>query len=88
MLEFINEPVGVEVRQRPDGTSVPLSFVWRGRHYPIVSWGRQTLETRDDRKLRCYLVQTAGPETWELGQDMETAQWTLVRHWARKYRAV
>jgi hypothetical protein len=38
--------------------------------------------------VHCYLVQTTGPETWELCRDTETAQWTLVRHWAREYQIV
>jgi hypothetical protein len=88
MLEFINEPVTVEVRVPPDGTVRPLAFVWRGRRLQIESWGRESTETRDGRTLHCYLIQTPGPETWELCQDTETAQWLLARHWAERYRAV
>lgn len=88
MFELINEPVSVEVQVRRDGTVRPLAFSWRGRRYEITSWGREGTVTRDDRMLRCYLVQTAGFESWELCQEIETAQWTLARHWARSYRAV
>ena len=87
-MEFVNELVGVEVRQRKDGTALPLAFVWQGRRYGIESWGRESEKMEEDRTLRCYLVQTAGAETWELGQDMETAQWTIVRRWAGRFRIV
>lgn len=88
MFEQVNEPVNVEVQIRRNGTARPLTFSWQGRRYEVTSWGREGTVTRADRKLRCYLVQTAGLESWELCQDIETAQWTLARHWARTYRAV
>ncbi len=88
MVEFIDEPVGVDVQVRSDGTATPLRFAWRSRHYRIESWGRQRTETKDGRTWRFYLVQTAGGETWELCRDMETAQWRLTRHWGGGPRAV
>jgi hypothetical protein len=88
MFELVNEPVSVEARLRQDGKSLPLAFVWRGRRYPVESWGREESKSQGGRSWDCYLVQTPGPETWELCQDTETAQWTLSRHWARKYHAV
>jgi hypothetical protein len=88
VIEFVNEPVSVEVRIRHDETALPLAFVWRGRRFPIESWGRESTQVQGDRTVHCYLVQTTGLETWELGQDIETAQWTLIRHWARKHRIV
>jgi len=88
MVEFVNEPINVEVQLRPDGTPRPLAFVWRGRRLQITSWGRQSAEAQDGRSSQCHLVQTADLETWELCQDTDTAQWTLVRHWAHQRRAV
>jgi hypothetical protein len=88
MLELVNAPVNVEVQMRRDGTARPLAFSWRRRRYEITAWGREETVTREDRTVRCYLVQTEGFESWELCQDTETTQWTLARHWARKYRAV
>ncbi len=83
MIEFVNEIVSVEVRQRQDGTAVPLAFAWQGRRHKVVSWGRVSSKSGGVGRFRCHLVQTAGPETWELCQDTETAQWTLTRHWTR-----
>jgi nicotinamide-nucleotide amidase len=83
-VEFLREPVGVDIHLRRDGTAIPLGFAWRSRHYRIESWGRESAEVRDGHTWHCYLVQTAGAETWELCQDTETAQWHLVRHWAAK----
>jgi hypothetical protein len=87
-VEFIAEPVSVEVRQTVEGTALPLAFSWRGRRFPIESWGRKSTSSHGGRRVHCYLVQTAGPETWELCHDNETAQWTVVRHWARNDRIV
>ncbi len=81
--QFVNEAVSVEVTPCRAGESRPLEFVWGGRRLQIESWGREGATTLGDRAVHCHLVQTAGPETWELCQDIETAQWTLVRHWAR-----
>jgi nicotinamide-nucleotide amidase len=88
MVEFINEPVGVDVQMRPDGTATPLGFAWRSHHYQIESWGRQGVETKDGHTWRSYLVQTAGGETWELCRDTETAQWRLTRRWAGGRQAI
>jgi hypothetical protein len=88
MIEFVNEPVSVEVQPRHDEPPRPLAFVWHGRHYQIESWGRESLEAKETRTLHCYLVQTAGPETWELCQETETAQWLLMRHWARTTQVI
>ncbi|HSR32617.1 MAG TPA: hypothetical protein VLY63_18810 [Anaerolineae bacterium] len=89
MLEFVNESVSVEVQVRRDGKTRPKAFSWRGQYYEIVSWGRESTDTtEDERPVHCYLVQTAGPESWELCRDIQAGQWTLVRHWSSKYRTV
>jgi hypothetical protein len=89
MLEFINEPVSVEVRPRQDGSLMPYAFVWRGRRLQVESWGRESNETLDDgRAVQTYLVQTSGQETWQLCLDAGAARWTLARHWASGYQVV
>jgi hypothetical protein len=88
MLEFVNEPISVESRLRKDGTILPLAFTWRGQCYQIESWGRESAKEIDGRALHCYLIQTAGTATWELCHDIENAQWTITRHWARDSRII
>jgi hypothetical protein len=88
MVEFIYEPVAVEVQLRPDGAVKLLAFAWRGRRFQVQSWGREGEETRDGHAVRCYLVQTAGPQTWELCQEIETAHWLLARRWAVRTRTI
>jgi hypothetical protein len=88
MIDYIDEPVSVEIETRNDGKILPLGFSWNGRHYRIETWGRDGVEVRDGRSLHCYLVQTANSETWELCQDTDTAQWRLMRHWAVRHQAV
>jgi PncC family amidohydrolase len=87
-IEFMGEPVSVEVRTRRDGTTLPVGFVWHSCQYQIESWGREGLETRQGRTWRCYLVQTAGAEAWKLCQETETAQWQIARHWAGRLPVV
>lgn len=81
MLDFAGEPVSVETRLRPDGTELPLAFLWRGHRYEIVSWGREGAQSREGHDMRCYLVQTTGPQTWELCLDLALGQWILSRRW-------
>jgi hypothetical protein len=88
MIEFINEPVAVEAKLRPGQAMRPMAFVWRGRRYAIISWGRESTNALDGHKVHCHLVRTTRSETWELCQDTKTALWTLTRHWARTCRNV
>ena len=88
MFEFVNEGVSVELVPRPGGKARLRAFVWRGCRYIIESWGRESDRRLGNRPVHCHLFQTAGGETWELCQDIETAQWTLRRHWGRGARAV
>ena len=87
MLDFVNEPVSVEVRLRPDGTELPLAFSWQGQSYEILSWGRESAQRQEGRDVRCYLVQTAGSETWELCLDLGQEQWLLTRRWPGRMTA-
>ncbi len=88
MFDVINEPVSVEVRGRRDGTELPVAFAWQGQRYEITSWGREGTQTQEGRDMRCYLVQTPGPQTWELCLDMKSGQWILNRCWPTKPQAV
>jgi hypothetical protein len=83
MVEFPAEPVDVEVYVRPGGQSRPAAFSWHGKRFEITSWGREEDREQAGRPLHCLLVQTAGPETWELCHDEEHAHWILTRHWSR-----
>jgi nicotinamide-nucleotide amidase len=87
-MEHLNQAVLVETQVRPDGTRLPVGFTWHSKQYRVESWGREEIVSREGRTLHCYMVQTAGPETWELGLDAEAAQWFLLRHWAARRYAV
>ena len=80
-FDFVREGIRVESRLRPDGTELPLAFMWEGQRYEIVSWGRESTRNQEGRDVRCYLVQTTGPQTWELCQDLMLGQWILARRW-------
>ena len=86
VVEFIDEPVSVQVEFRSDKTVRPVAFVWRERQFQIEAWGRESTKDLEGQPVHCHLVQTGGAETWELCQDRKTAQWTLVRHWASKFK--
>jgi PncC family amidohydrolase len=88
VVEFVNEAVSVETQLRRDGTPSPQAFVWRGRRFEIVSWGREGTTTRDGSACHYYLVQTPDRESWELCQDTETGGWMLARRWPRRGRTV
>ncbi|HSJ53571.1 MAG TPA: CinA family protein [Anaerolineae bacterium] len=84
MVEFLDEPVSVEVHVRPGGKSRPAAFSWQGRRYEITSWGREEDREQAGRALHCLLVQTAGPETWELCHEAEGGRWLVARRWPRR----
>jgi len=86
--EFINEPILVQARFRPDGTVQPTAFTWRERTRPITDWGRQWDELCDGFQWRCYLVRTADGETFELRCAAATGRWLLHRAWLRNAAAV
>jgi len=83
MVEFVDEAVTVEVERLAGGQVRPLAFVWRGCRYQIVAWGRESEAERASGIMRCVLVQTAGPVTWELCQDAASGEWRLGRRWSR-----
>jgi PncC family amidohydrolase len=88
MVEFLDKAVGVEAVARRNGGVRPVAFVWEGRRYEVEAWGRERTVTRDGAEARCYLVQTAGPEAWELCRAVETGLWTMRRRWGVRYRGV
>lgn len=86
MVEFVNEPLIVQTELRKNEMIRPVAFLWRGKRFQIEAWGRESTQELESQAVHCYLVQTAGAETWELCHDREKAQWTLARHWANKLK--
>ncbi len=86
MVEWVNTAVPVEVQILADGTARPIAFFWEQRRFSIVAWGRTRHGVPNGEEVDCHLVQTDGPETWELCYHKKTAQWTMVRHWAGRSR--
>ena len=83
MVEFLGEPIDVEIQVRAGGKSRPMAFSWQGRRYEITSWGREEDKEQAGRPMHCLLVQTAGPETWELCREADGSRWLLSRRWPR-----
>lgn len=83
MVEFLGEPIDVEIQVRAGGKSRPVAFSWQGRRYEITSWGREEDREQGARPMHCLLVQTAGPETWELCREADGNRWLLSRRWPR-----
>jgi hypothetical protein len=83
MVEFPGEPIDVEIQVRAGGKSRPIAFSWQGRRYEITSWGREEEREQAGRPMHCLLVQTAGPETWELCREADGGRWLLTRRWPR-----
>jgi len=83
MVEFPGEPIDVEIQVRAGGKSRPMAFSWQGRRYEITSWGREEEREHAGRPVYCLLVQTAGPETWELCREADGGRWLLLRRWPR-----
>jgi PncC family amidohydrolase len=82
-VEFLDEPVDVELDIRLGGKSRPSAFSWQGRRYEITSWGREEDRQHAGRSWHCLLVQTAGPETWQLCREADGGRWFLGRRWPR-----
>jgi hypothetical protein len=80
-MEFINQPVLVEMRFLPDGQVQPRAFRWRNQVHPIVDVGRQWQEQADETTWHCYLVRTVDGSTFELRLDEAGARWLLARAW-------
>ncbi len=77
----IDEPVRVIVRTLPAGKIAPKWFEWQGRKHSVVALGRQWDETVEGRRLRCFLVQTPGQNSYELRWDPVEDEWVLHRGW-------
>jgi hypothetical protein len=88
MVEFLSEPAMVETQPRREGPPRPVAFVWRGLRYVVASWGREGEETYDDDAFYCFLVQTEGPETWQLCRHEADGVWIVRRRWPRGPQAV
>jgi nicotinamide-nucleotide amidase len=81
MVEFLDEPIDVELHARSGGPGRPSAFSWQGRRYEITSWGREEDREQAGRPMHCLLVQTAGPETWELCREADGGRWLIARRW-------
>ncbi|MBN1661780.1 MAG: hypothetical protein JXA93_25525 [Anaerolineae bacterium] len=84
MAEWIHEPIVVEAQPRPGRAPRPVAFFWRGGRYVVSAWGREGLETYSDETFYCYLIQTEGPETWQICRREEQGTWIVRRRWPRR----
>ena len=77
----VNDPIRVNVRLLPSGKIVPKSFDWQGRTHYVVAQGRQWDERTEDKRLRCFLVQTPDQNSYELRWDPAEDEWNLHCAW-------
>lgn len=80
---LVEEPVDALIRVMPDGVVLPTSFIWRNRTRYVADVGRQWEERVQGRRVRCYLIQSADNNTFELHWDPGENRWTLHRAWLR-----
>ena len=69
------ETIEVTARFDPEGKITPISFVWRGRVYPVESIGR-SWEARDGLHM---LVMVPGNRAYHLIYNPQDKTWKLVR---------
>ena len=78
--QLVDEPIMVQARFDAQGRVWPVAFVWRNRTRYITDWGREWVEEADaDTPCRCFLVQTANGDTFELRLELKTLRWRLHR---------
>jgi hypothetical protein len=81
-MQFVNQPVPVEVRISAEGTPQPIAFAWASRRYQIASYGRTWVEDG----VRCFLVMTPLNEIFEL-RLLTDGRWILTRALERPHLA-
>ena len=79
----VNEPVNTLWRVLPNGDIRPTSFIWRDKTRYVADVGRMWEERVGGRTLRCYLIQAADTNTFELRWDAAAAVWEIHRAWLR-----
>ncbi len=71
----MKDPIAVETRLEPDGTLLPLAFIWRNHRHSIHSFGRRWEQGSQVH----FLVQDERMRTFELAYAPEDASWILLR---------
>lgn len=80
---FVDEEVNLLYRVMPDGQIRPTSFVWRNRTRYVADLGRMWEERVQGGTLRCYMIQVADGDTFEVRFDPVADRWTVHRAWLR-----
>jgi hypothetical protein len=68
------ELIEATVRFNPEGQITPLSFVWRGRTYDVVSTGR-SWQAKDGLHI---LVMVPGDKVYHLLFSPEEVRWKIL----------
>ena len=76
-LEYLDEPVLVTTKSAPDARLAPQLVVWRGRHFPIVTVGRQW----EEETGRHVLVEANDGTRFELQLGRDNVSWRIKRVW-------
>ncbi len=67
--DFVNEPIGIELRVLRDGEVLPTGFTWRGRTVPITDVGRTWREASGGSRHVHWLVRSPNGDTYDLRHD-------------------
>lgn len=62
-----------------NGKIDPIKFRWNGKVYPVTRINKQWTETQGVRQLYHFIVESIGPDNYELSFDSNKFTWQIVQ---------